>query len=557
MRAPSEQELRRTLAWNAYSHFRRVYFPDVFYHRDSAMHKRLASLVDNVCSRPRASEGEHWVICGPRGSGKTADTLFGFPVYAGIVRRAKRCIFLGAEVHEQAEEHLATLADALEDATDLKEDFPFEIDRRVRNELVVVSHSRNPRQKTLRIKYKPFGIGDSARGRTGKQMARPDLCCGDDFESLKSVRSGTLLKVSKTWFHQTWLNLGNKFTDYLTVGTLLSADSLLAELLQNPTFSTILFRAIDLDREEFQAWYDQVYWKVWRKKLNNRKLTKVQRARAAQLFYEGHKDAMHRTKGGRYVESLWSDAEPITWLLQGLERSGEVMFFSEKQGDPIALKDCKLKEAWFVWVPRREIIEAAQGAPNEVTLWASIDPSMGGSDKASESSITVVLREPTGVCTTVVSDSAIRGPTDLIDDAIKWHTRAGQYVGLPHLRPSQWFIESTAFQLFFKQQLEERARKEGGILLPCHPMYPHSDKIQRILITLEPIIRNGLLQFLDKGLGVLPNQMKYFPQIKKMDAIDGLQMCIQGINEVCAGTAPVHHVHTTPVEDILETLGIQ
>ena len=93
------------------------------------------------------------------------------------------------------------------------------------------------------IKIEAIGSGKKIRGRKHKNW-RPDLLVLDDIENDENVRTVEQRKKLSDWYYKAVSKAGDDYTDIIYIGTMLHYDSLLANVLKNPSYKSIKYQAV-------------------------------------------------------------------------------------------------------------------------------------------------------------------------------------------------------------------------------------------------------------------------------------------------------------------------
>lgn len=152
---------------------------------------------------------------------------------------------------------------------------------------------------------------------------RPTLVIFDDLENNEHVMSPVQRAKAADWFTKVPLKLGGPNTpcNFSFAGTVLHADSLLAQLLKNPGWRGRKFQSI-ITWPTNQTLWDECK-AIWADR------TREDREGDARAFYEANKAAMDEGS-----EVLWNAGEPLYALMVMLWTDGEAAFYSEKQNEP-------------------------------------------------------------------------------------------------------------------------------------------------------------------------------------------------------------------------------
>jgi predicted phage terminase large subunit-like protein len=198
------------------------------------------------------------------------------------------------------------------------------------------------------------------------------------------------------------------------------------------------------------------------------------------------------------------------------EQEGENSFDSEKQNNPIDLRDCNFNPEEFTYYDddfssKEELIKMIGSV---FKLFAGCDPATNESVRHGDCSaiVTVGLDSKTGIMYILDADIAKRTP-DVLMETILTYCQLRRY--------RKFGIESNGFQELIKRELERRAAKRN-IYAPLEGVKNTTDKVSRIL-SLQPLIKSGYLRFSRKHK-MLIEQLRYFPKGRYDDGPDALEM---------------------------------
>lgn len=448
----------------------------------------------------------------PRGYAKSTNCDVMFVAWC-LLYEHKHYILVIMDAHEQAVLQLLSLKSELENNDAILEDFgPQKGPTWQEDVIVLVSGAR----------VEALGTGMKVRGRRYKEH-RPDLVIGDDLENDENVVTPRQRKKNEAWFWKAVEKVGNKATDFFIIGTIIHYDSLLKHLLSHPRYKSRTYKA--LIREPVNTGL----WEQWKALYID--LTDEYRLETARTFYEQHKAEMNEG-----AEVLWPEKESLYDLM--VEKTDNSMAFaSEKQNEPIDLENALFDES------EMRLVEGAIDE-GEYAIYASIDPSLGKQGKMGDYSaiIDIGRHRKTNALVCLEGDLQRRKPdkiiTDMLDKAELRIKQSRPYLGVA--------VETTQFQLFFKDVLAKESQ-ERGIYLPIIEVEHTTDKMIRIQ-SIQPDIKNGYLAFRArlKG-GLLWDQLRYFPMADHDDGPDALEMAVkiakQGID--LGGYKPVGQPRAT------------
>jgi len=428
------------------------------------------------------------VTAAPRENAKSTITAEILSIWC-ICYEKKKLIVIAADATPQAKRHIIAIRDELEFNKRLIAAFP-------------EATGEGPKWTDDEIRTKNgvtvIGTGTGKRIRGLKQGAyRPDLLIGDDLENDENVVTFEQRNKSEAWFFKAFAKAG-KDADLFVVGTVLHYDSLLTRLLNNPAFAGRKYRSVI-------RWSEAtILWAEWERIYTDWALPHAERERAADAYYERHRQDMLLD-----TEVLWPEWESYYELMKQRVAEGPASFDSEKQNEPINPEDCLFQEEWFRWFDEEEI--EIRGAP----VVAAVDPSLGKAGKHGDpSAIISIARGSNGIL--YVLDAAIekRPPDKIIEDCIELHQRRS-LVALG--------VEAVQFQEFFKDVLIQKAAEKGQYP-PVSAIQQSRDKTMRIQ-KLQPLVKSGRLRF-QKKHKTLYEQLKYFPKADHDDGPDALEMAV-------------------------------
>jgi len=214
--------------------FAKAFFPEVFHRPWSKLHLGLCNILDDDSLQKVA-------IAAPRGFGKTSLFNLAFP--------AKRILF-------QDSRHIipvsATADAAVEQADDLKDELVTNpLIRTLFGDLKAQERKDPFGQKewvtSNGVKVRPRGAQQQIRGRKYRSQ-RPDLFIVDDLEDDEAVESSDQRKKLAKWFFSALVNSvdrGSHNWRIIVIGTILHEDSLLNNLLQDPSWYSVRFELCD------------------------------------------------------------------------------------------------------------------------------------------------------------------------------------------------------------------------------------------------------------------------------------------------------------------------
>lgn len=501
----SSRELRRSVGEKSVEAFARLYFPHYLSNKTCSFHEEMYRLLLDVTNK----RDGHMAIAAPRGSAKSAITSLVYPIWAVCYNR-ERYIVLISNTGNQAVTLLSHIKGELEANKYLVEDFPdvCEIgqkpspERWSKDEII----TRNG------VKITALGAGQKIRGRRNKE-SRPSLIIVDDIENETNTQSAENREKLEDWFNKAVLKAGDQKTNIIVIGTISHTDSLLARLtgeLQMPGWQKRKYKSVI-------SWaIHQELWDEWSAILNYRSNYKDKQGKdGAEAFFQDNKEVL--LKG---TQVLWQDREDYYSLMLMKDKEGDPSFNSEKQNEPIDLRDCYFNpEEFYYWMEKyltqQEILQAI--GPG-IEIYGSCDPSLGKQGKGGDfSAIVIVAKDPrTGILYVLEADIRKQKPEELIETII---TYCSMY------KCQKFGFESNQFQDVIAGEIERRINERMSFPVEIVRIINRSNKIARIQ-SLQSLIKTGRLLFSKKNKMLL-EQLKYFPKGSHDDGPDALEMAVR------------------------------
>lgn len=240
-RSPQSSKSRVERCQNDIEAFGRTYFPHHFGVASCEMHRDIYK----KCDEPAPPTGKRIARCAPRKFGKTTIISLVKPLH-DLAYQRKHFVLLIGESATAAEGNLATISAELDANELLLQDFPH---------LAPAKDAKGQFVKWTdrQLVFKSFqtivarGMGARMRGIKYRQM-RPDVAILDDPESPETADTFLKRRRHKRWFGGTFMGLGSSNWDLYVIGNLPHHDCLLADLLKDPTWDGLMWRAINRPR---------------------------------------------------------------------------------------------------------------------------------------------------------------------------------------------------------------------------------------------------------------------------------------------------------------------
>lgn len=508
-----DKGLRKRLGAIDLEYFGRAYLPHYFVRESPTFHGELDAIWMNGVMKGlnpvkhsqeiSRARGCRRAIEAPRGHAKSTTFTFKDSIHASVYGYKHYLIIL-SDSSEQAEGFLTDIKTEFEENAALREDFG-DLQGKVWKASVILLANGT--------KIEAIGSGKKIRGRRHAQW-RPDLLILDDIENDENVNTPEQRKKLASWFYKAVSKAGDTYTDIVYIGTLLHYDSLLAKVSKNPEYKSVKYRGVISFATERSLWDA---WEVIYTDLAN-----DNRQEDAREFFEANRDDM--LKG---TEVLWEAKLSYYDLMVVKVSEGDASFNSEIQNDPVDPESCAFNPEWFDYYREGEI----DFTDSRFVFVGANDPSLGKNKKSDTSSIIVLAKDTkTGYMYVIMASIEKRKPDAIITDAIETSKRLKREFKKPLCK---FGVETTQFQLFFKDVMAKRSA-EAGEYLPIEEIQSLQNKDLRIQ-SLQPMIKNGYIKFTDKHKTLI-QQMTEYPFGKNDDGPDGLEMAVRLALNVKIGT---------------------
>lgn len=494
--------IRKKLAAFDMEFFGRAYLPHYFVRKSPQFHEELddiwkqgvmkneVPLSKKVRRKISRMAGCKRAIAAPRGHAKSTNLTFKGSLHAALYEY-KHYIIILSDSSEQAESFLDSIKTEMEENEHIIEDFG-KLDGKVWRSNVLLTKTN--------IKIEAIGSGKKIRGRKHKNW-RPDLLVLDDIENDENVRTPEQRRKLSDWFYKAVSKAGDDYTDIIYIGTMLHYDSLLANVLKNPSYRSIKYQAV-------LSFSHSNLWDEWESIYTD--LENPNHEQDAKAFFERNKAKM--LEG---TEVLWEDKLSYYSLMCIKVSEGDASFNSELQNEPISPDDCTFQEEWFDYYNELEVNFNAK----DYAFYGAVDPSLGKNKKSDYSAIiTIAKQKATGYMYVLDADVMRRHPDKIISDILEKERWLRKSFGKGY---SKFGCETVQFQWFLKEEIAKASAK-AGLYLPIEEINSTGDKVLRIQ-SLQPDIKNKYIKFNPKHK-LLLEQLKQFPMASHDDAPDCLEM---------------------------------
>lgn len=495
--------IRKKLASFDMEFFGRAYLPHYFVRKSPHFHEELDAiwsegvmkneipLTRKVRKKLSRMKGVKRAIAAPRGHAKSTTLTFKGSLHA-VLYEYKHYIIILSDSSDQAESFLDAIKTELEENEYLIEDFGKLEGNKVWRSNVLLTKSN--------IKVEAIGSGKKIRGRKHKNW-RPDLIVLDDIENDENVRTTEQRNKLRNWYYKAVSKAGDDYTDMIYIGTMLHYDSLLANVLKNPSYKAIKYKAV-------LSFSHSDLWDEWETIYTN--IENSNHEQEALDFFNKHKEEM--LEG---TEVLWEDKLSYYDLMIIKVSEGDASFNSELQNEPINPEDCLFNPEWYDYYNELEMDFNSK----DFYFYGAVDPSLGKTSKSDYSAIiTLAKNKSSGYLYVLDADIARRHPDVIINDILEKERWLRKTYNTGYRK---FGCETVQFQWFLKEELS-KASARAGLYLPIEEINSSNDKVLRVQ-TLQPDVKNKYIKFNPKHK-LLLEQMTQFPMGSHDDGIDALEM---------------------------------
>lgn len=498
-----ENGIRKRLAAFDMEFFGRAYLPHYFVRKSPHFHEELDSiwsegvmkglvpLTKAVKRKISRAKGCKRAIAAPRGHAKSTTLTFKGSLHSALYEY-KHYIIILSDSSDQAESFLDAIKTELEENEYILEDFGSLAGNKVWRSNVLLTKTN--------IKIEAIGSGKKIRGRKHKNW-RPDLLVLDDIENDENVRTPEQRNKLSNWFYKAVSKAGDDYTDIIYIGTMLHYDSLLANVLKNPSYKAIKYQAV-------LSFSHSPLWDEWERIYTD--IENSDHEKDALDYFNDHKEEM--LEG---TEVLWEEKLSYYDLMTIKVSEGDASFNSELQNEPINPEDCLLNPEWYDYYNEYEMDFNSKN----FDFYGAVDPSLGKNSKSDFSAIiTLAKQKSSGYMYVLDADIERRHPDRIISDILEKERWLRMTFNIGY---KKFGCETVQFQWFLKEELAKASAK-AGLYLPITEISSTSDKVLRIQ-TLQPDVKNKYIKFNPKHKRLI-EQMSQFPMGSHDDGIDCLEM---------------------------------
>lgn len=450
----------------------RILFPEHFSCPETALHKAINDAIDDDSKRKV-------VIAAPRGLGKTTTMSIGKCAQSILFGKHKFITYVSNSL-DAAQRQTDNLRRELMTNPDIKNLFgsirPEKYDgvEESFSKLSWVARSEFAGTQTIVL---PRGSGQQIRGlKFGAK--RPDLLIFDDLEESVLLYSEEQRKKLKDWFFSDALECVDQSSKanykIIYIDTLKHEDSLLANLLENPSWHSIRLSICD----------------------------------------ENYKSLAPEFKSDERIAEMVEEARKAGTLDH---------FYREHMSEPVSHEDASFRPEYFKYYEESEV---ALGDNMEVENFVIVDPAKTAKATSAYSAVIGVgvnLRTNAIYVRDLVMERLERD--ELMDAAITMSQR---------LKARVLGVEITGLEQWIEQPFRDEISRRGLSLhfIPLHAKKGKGElgyeggKVGRIA-GLVPYYRQGLIYHNASVTGPLEAQLRSFPRSKRWDAMDALAYTLE------------------------------
>jgi len=378
-----------------------------------------------------------------------------------------------------------------------------------------------------RTRFEAYSSKTEVRGiRFGQH--RPSKIVVDDFEHSTEVNTEEVLNKYKELFNESISKLGNENTNIEVIGTLLHRKALLADLRDNPVYSTRIYKAIISWSSSPQL------WTKWREIYCN--IEDPSRKEKAKKYFQDNEQAMMEG-----VQVLWPEKEPYYFLMEEIIQTGMRAFKKEKQNDPVSDEEKVFDPEKFHYAQEREegfFIEKTGLTIHwkDLICIGVIDPATGKvkptkNKKVDYSCMLVGYMDRFGRLIVGQDFTKRCPPSEYIAKIFEWYDIFGY---------EDFGVEINLFRELLMQNINDEKKRLESVNKKTIPIrFQEIDNIEnkeKRIYTLEPKVNNGWIIFSRSLSQEFMDQVIEFPKHSHDDCPDALEMLWNmGHNSYSAG----------------------
>lgn len=439
-------------------------------------------------------------IAAPRGNAKTTCGDF-FPVAHSVVYGLEPYTLIFSATQEQATDRVRDIRNGLQ-----------------RNERINKTYSLNW-SRCAEKSFECNGCWVEGRGMTANVRGmshgewRPSRIILDDIESDDKAASPDVRKKTHDDFSNVVENMGDTFTNFMMLGTVLHKSAILPETIKRSDFEGHLFKALESYPD------NTTLWQQWRDLYTD--LSNFDRQETSNRFYFANKPEMDK---GASV--LWPEKEDLLALQKLRVNPGERAFRREKQNDPL---DPNTQVFFMENYPRfrseGEYVIRHDGKKVSIktmNVFSFLDPALGL--RGELSSVRQGQRDFSAIVTIGVDE---HGWIYVLN---AWLSKAlpdvyiKQMINIYQMYGGEVGFEAVGFQEVLVLPFDAELRR-SNVAMTYSMMKQGANKVARIM-KVEPMCANRWVHFRDDLPQEFFEQMETFPTGDHDDGPDALEGAI-------------------------------
>lgn len=343
------------------------------------------------------------------------------------------------------------------------------------------------------------GINSKLRGLSFNEW-RATTIVMDDIEDDKQANSEVSTEQIKHIFRNTIMSMGDRYSDFVFLGTIISESTLINEIYKSGTgWKKLFFKSV-------YSFSDSPLWEEWEKIYTD--LSNVNCLEDADQFFQEHKEEMLAN-----TKVLWPEKNDYYYLMRKKIDDGSHAFYAEQQNDPRSSSDYAFQKLSF-WTELPTF--------KDMDICMFVDPSMGKA-KGDFSAITILGKHKQTNYKYILDGQLHKvKPNELIEMIIQL---------CKHYPINLLGFESVNFQEYLADDLKKRLKEEELYHVLVKNVKPRTNKHNRIM-NLEPFVTRGEIQF-NKDCKRYNEQIKdYSINAKNDDAPDSLQGAFELVEKI-------------------------
>ncbi|SLL37404.1 phage uncharacterized protein, C-terminal domain [Mycobacteroides abscessus subsp. abscessus] len=497
-----ENGIRRTLAEIDIEYCALVYLSDHFDKPFSRFHTDLLEQVSKLnegysCQTKEEQEelrrdktGQKLLCIAPRGNGKSRIVNILLNTYNLLFKKSPFIVCISAS-DDLAKSFLDQIKYALEFNENILEDF---------------GHLKGSTWNATQIELTngtcliAKGIKSKLRGLSFNEWRATTIVL-DDIESDSSANSEISTEEIKYIFNSTIMSMGDRYSDVVFLGTIISEMAHINELYKTGTgWKKLFYKSV-------YSFSESPLWEEWEKIYTE--LENPNCIEDARAFFEQNKEEM--LKG---TEVLWEEKNDYYFLMRKRLDDGVQSFYSEQQNDPRSSSDYVFQKMSY-WDELPPI--------KDLDLVLGVDPSLGG--KKSDFSAICLMGKHKQTGYKYVIDGQLHKvkPKELLEIIINMCEE--------NTAISKIAFESIAFQEYLATDLKDKIKEKELYHIIVDGVKPRTNKHNRI-VNLEPFVTRGEIKFNKDAKRFNTQVHDYNINARNDDAPDVLQLCFEAVEKI-------------------------